>query len=331
MLKHRKIRFVAVLCIPLTIGLLAAEEPKAFSGEGVDLVKLLPGWTSEQIYSNDFKDFDPENWVMEGPGTYKAVKAKSGSALQVETLIWKEMREAWEKNQRKASGADNYYGNVERLLRKKAPDRLPEVTAPDGSVKGGHIVLWNKKLMLPDSYLITYKFQPLTPIGLAILFVSGHAANGGDIFSDRVKERTGIFSHYTKGDINSYHISYRAAGPGGIRGTNNLRKNSGFFNLASAKDPCVKNLNYTDKEPSLDECTITMIKARDRIIFIVNGIKTIDVVDKEKNEILKANGSTTGKIMNTGPVHGGGRLGFRHMVSMAAQYSDLEVYRLSEK
>ena len=89
-------------------------------------------------------------------------------------------------------------------------------------------------------------------------------------------------------------------------------------------------MDYADEEPVLGEHTITLVKIKERITFYVNGEKVIDKTDRVNNEILNADGSSTGKTKDTGPVFGGGRFGLRHMVSLAAQYSDMSIYRLIE-
>ena len=226
------VRFVVLFS-----AMILADFKLPMAAQDVHLGSLVPGWSLEKIYENDFANFDPNNWVMEGPGTHRVVKGEKGKSLLVETLIWKEMRAAWEQNNRETMHPkEMYYPTVGKIMREKAPERLPEIQTAAGKVAGGHIVLWNKEVMLPESYLITYQFKPLSPIGLAILFFASHGANGEDIFTDNLKKRSGIFNQYVRGSINSYHISYWANNAAvGKRGTCNLRKNSGFLTWPVAR------------------------------------------------------------------------------------------------
>jgi hypothetical protein len=63
----------------------------------------------------------------------------------------------------------------------------------------------------------------------ASFFSRQKAQKGQDIFDASLPLRDGTFTQYTKGKINTYHISYYANGkddPGRL--TANLRKNKGF-------------------------------------------------------------------------------------------------------
>ena len=179
-------------------------------------VKASPAFASKNIlkqvkiksiYQNDFSEFDAKNWLLEGPGTYQT--NDNNSALTVESLVWREMAEVWENNNReKLPERVLYYPMAKKVIEQKYPEQLSKILNKDGSVGGGHIVLWNKEVLLPESYLITYNFEPKTPIGLGILFFSAQGTGGQDIFSSALNKRTGIFSQYIRGDVNSYHISY---------------------------------------------------------------------------------------------------------------------------
>ena len=62
-----------------------------------------------------------------------------------------------------------------------------------------------------------------------LVFLNARAVNGANVFGPAFQSRTGVFKQYHSGDLNSYHISYWAAG----RGFANLRKNHGFHLAAS--------------------------------------------------------------------------------------------------
>ncbi|MEH6550118.1 MAG: DUF1961 family protein [Pseudomonadales bacterium] len=292
---------------------------------------LLKPMAIKRIYQNDFADFDANHWVLEGPGNYRA--SDSHSSLYVESLVWREMAEVWEKNERKPLPPETlYYGTAGKVIAKKHPEQLPKILNKNGNVEGGHLVLWNKQVKLPESYMISYNFEPKTPIGLGILFFSAEGIAEQDIFSAELNKRTGIFSEYTKGDINSYHISYWANNAAvGKRASCNLRKNPGFYSLASGVDPSVEKLDYSQKEMTLEKHRIELIKIKNRIVFFINGIQVFDYVDQGINDTLDAQGLPTGKTIDTGLYHQGGRFGFRQMLSLAAEYSDLKIFSLAEK
>lgn len=329
-LKMKKsLPLLIVLLLPsLLISIKASSLVVSDNSAVNDLIKPM---AIKSIYQNDFADFDANHWLLEGPGNYR--KSEKGSSLYVESLVWREMAEVWEKNKRKPLPPETlYYGTAGKVIAEKFPKQLPKILDEKGNVAGGHLVLWNKQVVLPESYLISYNFEPKTPIGLGILFFSAEGIAEQDIFSTELNKRTGIFSQYTKGDINSYHISYWANNAAvGKRASCNLRKNPGFYNLASGVDPSVAKLDYSQQEMVLEKHRIELIKLKNRIVFFVNGIQVFDYVDQGINDILDAQGHPTGKTIDTGLYHQGGRFGFRQMLSLAAQYSDLKIFSLVEK
>jgi len=287
----------------------------------------------ELIYENDFASIEVGSWQLEGPGRVYTVTRPDGHAMVMHALIYQEMRAAWESNARQPLHLrEQYYPGVEAALRQTAPHRLDEIRGADGLISGGHIVLWNKDVMLPDSYAITYTFKPHTPIGLAILFFSAHAAEGGDIFKPGLNQRSGVFAQYNRGDINSYHISFWANNAAvGVRGTSNLRKNSGFFNIASGVDPSVVELDWADESFEFKAHTIELVKVKNHIRFYIDGHPVIDFIDRRVNDLLGPDGRDLGRRADTGPYHQGGRFGFRQMVSLSAEYRDLKIYRIHEE
>lgn len=97
-----------------------------------------------------------------------------------------------------------------------------------------HHVLWCP-ITFPDSFIAEWEAQNLNPnSGLAIVFFAARGVEEEDIFDPSHKKRNGTFSHYTKGDILSYHISYYANSPSKpARSTTHLRKNNGFKLVSS--------------------------------------------------------------------------------------------------
>ena len=322
----KSLSLLMVLLIPSLLISIKASSLTVSDNSAVN--DLLRPMAIKRIYQNDFAAFDVNHWVLEGPGNYRA--SDRHSSLYVESLVWREMAEVWEKNERKPLPPETlYYGTAGKVIAEKHPEQLPKILNKQGNVEGGHLVLWNKQVKLPESYMISYNFEPKTPIGLGILFFSAEGVAEQDIYSAKLNKRTGIFSQYTKGDINSYHISYWANNAAvGKRASCNLRKNPGFYNLASGVDPSVEKLDYGQKEMTLEKHRIELVKIKNRIAFFMNGIQVFDYVDQGINDTLDAEGQPTGKAIDTGLYHQGGRFGFRQMLSLAAEYSDLKIYSL---
>ncbi|NQU37221.1 MAG: DUF1961 family protein [Actinobacteria bacterium] len=95
-----------------------------------------------------------------------------------------------------------------------------------------HLVFWLKEEM-PADFLLEFTVRPQNrQDGLNIIFFNARGVNGASIFDPALQPRNGVFKQYHSGDLNSYHISYWAAG----RGFANLRKNHGFHLATSGID-----------------------------------------------------------------------------------------------
>ena len=95
-----------------------------------------------------------------------------------------------------------------------------------------HLVCWLTKEM-PADFLLEFTVRPQNrKQGLNIVFFSARGLHGESVFDPALKPRDGFFSQYHSDDLNSYHVSYCAAG----RGTAHVRKNAGFHLVAEGKD-----------------------------------------------------------------------------------------------
>lgn len=172
---------------------------------------------------------------------------------------------------------------------------------PDGPM--GHFVYWPERDFPPD-YLAEWEIQPLSDVGLCIVFASARGVGGQDIFDPSLKPRFGAFAQYTNGDINSYHMSYYANAPhrpGRI--TCNMRKNSGFYlvdNGPAGIPPGSKGIHR-----------VSLLKQGPRVRLAVDGRLVIDFHDDGRAY---------------GPVLGGGKIGLRQMQWMTARYRNLRVW-----
>jgi len=101
-----------------------------------------------------------------------------------------------------------------------------------------HHVFWCPE-DFPESFIAEWEAQNMeTDAGLCIIFFSAKGDNTEDIFHESLPKRDGTFRLYTKGRINTYHISYYANNPElePGRGTANLRKNSGAHLVQVGKE-----------------------------------------------------------------------------------------------
>ncbi len=177
---------------------------------------------------------------------------------------------------------------------------------PEGEGKEGHIVHWCDR-DLPADFLLEFDVRILGPRGLNILFFCAKGRNGEDVLDPSLKPRTGIFGHYTNGDIDCYHVSYYAHTPNaaGGRTTSNLRKNHGFYLVDNGPigiPPASGAIHH-----------VTLLKRGGAIRLGVDGRRVIDWHDDGRHY---------------GPVLGAGKIAFRQMKWTVAEYRSLRVSKL---
>lgn len=169
-------------------------------------------------------------------------------------------------------------------------------------------VLWADKIF-SENIIITWKFYPIKEPGLAMMFFSAQARNGEDIFNESLQKRTGEYETYHHGDINAFHLSYfrRKEDIERTFHTCNLRKSYGFHMVAQGADPIP---NVADAKGPYE---MMIIKNNEHIIFKINGLKILHYID---------DGIAYGAKLK------GGRIGFRQLAPMVAEYSDLNIYKI---
>lgn len=169
-------------------------------------------------------------------------------------------------------------------------------------------VLWCPE-DFPSDVLITWEFLPVREPGLCILFFGARGKNGEDIFDCRLAERTGEYPQYHHGDINTFHVSYFRRKEPDERAfhTCNLRKSYGFHLVAQGGDPI----------PDADEVTepyrLAVRKEKGLITFSVNELEVFRFED---------DGETYGPLLR------GGKIGFRQLAPLIAEYGNLKVYQI---
>lgn len=181
-----------------------------------------------------------------------------------------------------------------------------------------HTVLWlprafPKNVMLEFDITIEREDE-----GLAIVFFAARPCGDplGSVFKLGLAKRGGVFTSYIRRDVDSYHVSYLAAGQRltaipGPRRSANVRKNSGFWLVACGDDQILGH--ELGRGPH-----------RVRILKVGNQVRV------EGNGKLSVAFDDDGKTW--GPVLGDGYIGLRQMNHLlSAQYENLRVYEVSRK
>jgi hypothetical protein len=159
----------------------------------------------------------------------------------------------------------------------------------------------------PSSIAVSWEFQPLSEQGLAMLFFAASGRQGADLFAPELSVRRGEYSHYHSGDINTLHLSYYRRRYEEERAfhTCNLRKSKGAHLVCQGADP----IPYA--RDVLEPYRMLLVKRHQDVEFYIN-------------ELLILRWSDDGKAH--GRVLGPGKLGFRQMAPLVAEYKDLKVF-----
>ncbi|MBN1513529.1 MAG: DUF1961 family protein [Phycisphaerae bacterium] len=181
-----------------------------------------------------------------------------------------------------------------------------------------HVVLWLPK-PFPADFLLEFDITiERADQGLAIVFFAARPADdpAGSIFKKGLAQRNGRFTRYTRGDVNSYHVSYIAGDTRmGVtdappRRTANVRKNSGFWLVACGDD------QIQGKGLGPGPHRVRLLKVGNKIRMEVNGLLSVAFDDDGKT---------------WGPVWCDGYIGLRQMNHLlSARYENLKVYRVTD-
>lgn len=169
-----------------------------------------------------------------------------------------------------------------------------------------NLVFWCPE-ELPADVAISWRFRPIREPGLAILFFSARGAEGKDLFDPSLPRRTGEYEQYHHGRMNAFHISYfrRMWAEERQFHTCNLRKSYGFHLVAQGADPLPGVLDAADFYNML------VLKKGSSITFAINDLQILSWED---------DGTAYGLPL------AGGKLGFRQMAPLIAEYAELSVY-----
>lgn len=181
--------------------------------------------------------------------------------------------------------------------------------ALDGGLgQKANYVLWCPETF-PENIKVEWEFKPLDSHGLCILFFAADGKDGRDLFDPALSPRTGEYPQYHSGDINAFHVSYFRRKEPDERAfhTCNLRKSCGFHLVAQGADP------LPEAEDASEFYKITVVKDRNEIRFSINDLCVFTYQD---------DGVTYGAPL------AGGKIGFRQLAPLTAEYRNLKVYDL---
>jgi hypothetical protein len=183
--------------------------------------------------------------------------------------------------------------------------RLESTGDPDEG-QASNFVLWCPH-DFPADVAIEWDFWPVREPGLSILFFAAKGRGGEDLFDSRLAPRSGPYEQYHHGDIDALHVSYfRRRWPEERQfHTCNLRKSYGFHLVAQGADPI----------PGVSDAAgpyrIRVVKLGARVSLSIRGLTVFEWEDDG---------------VTHGPPLGGGKIGFRQMAPLIAEYADLTVY-----
>jgi len=163
----------------------------------------------------------------------------------------------------------------------------------------------------PRYFEMTWQFEVVRGPGLAMVFFAARGCNGEDVLSDRLRPRDGTYDRYRYGDIETYHLSYyrRALHEERALRTVNLRRSPGFVILARGADPMA---DVRDAPPGGYTLRLT-VSARG-VEFAVQDLTVLEWRAPDGEWAPAA----------------GGRIGFRHVAPLVAEYRDLVVRAVME-
>ena len=178
-----------------------------------------------------------------------------------------------------------------------------------------NLVFWCPEVF-PDNIRISWEFTPVREPGLAILFFAAAGKDGKDLFDPSLAPRCGPYEQYHHGDIDALHISYFRRRYAQERALHlcNLRKSHGFHMVAQGADP------IPPVRDAAGPYLLTLEKTGPEVTFRIRGVNAW----QPELEVLR----WTDDGATYGPVLGAGRIGFRQMAPLVADYANLQVCTL---
>lgn len=183
--------------------------------------------------------------------------------------------------------------------------RLESTRDPEDGQQANFV--WWCPEQFPADIAVSWEFRPIREPGLAIMFVAADGTAGRELFDPTLAARTGEYEQYHHGEIDAFHLSYFRRRWLDEREFHicNLRKSYGFHLVAQGADPL----------PSVEDCAgsyrMLIVKNGAEIAFMINELPIFKWVD---------DGDTFG------PLLGAGKIGFRQMAPLIAEYANLQVH-----
>ena len=259
-----------------------------------------------QPVGKDPKPYDANSWHEFGTGAFllaaseyinflKKPLIKTSLTYQKQSLIY----------QNQFSSPNDLMGWVmEGEAKAVVKDNALEMYSPQ---QKSHHVFWCPE-ELPANFLLEWEMQNLNPnAGLCIVFFAAKGTNGKDVMHPSLKKRSGIFSQYTKSDLNNYHISFYANNPKKPnRPFAHLRKNKGFVTVQYGERGIAANSTFLHK--------LQLVKKENHITMAIDGREIINWIDE------------AGKH---GPVYEEGKFAFRQMQWSHFRYQNLKIWNIN--
>ena len=259
-----------------------------------------------QPVGKDPKPYDANSWHEFGTGAFllaaseyinflKKPLIKTSLTYQKQSLIY----------QNQFSSPNDLMGWVmEGEAKAVVKDNALEMYSPQ---QKSHHVFWCPE-ELPANFLLEWEMQNLNPnAGLCIVFFAAKGINGKDVMHPSLKKRSGIFSQYTKSDLNNYHISFYANNPKKPnRPFAHLRKNKGFVTVQYGERGIAANSTFLHK--------LQLVKKENHITMAIDGREIINWIDE------------AGKH---GPVYEEGKFAFRQMQWSHFRYQNLKIWNIN--
>lgn len=174
-----------------------------------------------------------------------------------------------------------------------------------------NFVFWCPEDFPPD-IAISWDFSVIREPGLAMIFLAATGIHGESIFDPGLAPRTGPSDQYGHGDINSLHLSYYRLSAPDERAFRVcvLRKSHGYNFLTRGADP-IPLVQHADTPYH-----IALVKCGADVSFSINDLPILSWTD---------DGQTFG------PMLGGGKVGFRQMAPLIAEYANFRVHKVTAK
>ncbi|MEM1115214.1 MAG: DUF1961 family protein [Bacteroidota bacterium] len=189
-----------------------------------------------------------------------------------------------------------------------------ENSDPVSDGREAHFVLWCPETF-PADVAVSWSFLPVREPGLAMVFLGARGRGGEDLFDPALAPRDGVYPEYHSGDLDALHASYfrRRRDTERQFQTVNLRKSHGFHLVAQGADPIP---GVRDVVPDRTY-RVQVVKAGPTLAFSIDGMELYRWTDD----------GTDLEGAPTGPPHTHpGKLGFRQMAPLMAEYADLAVH-----